>query len=49
MTPLVYLALTGWTLVFVLVTRPQEGLVGLGIVASGLAFYYLTNQRRPAR
>lgn len=40
--PLVYLALTGWTLYFVLVNRPAEGLFGLGIIATGLLFYYLS-------
>ena len=41
-TPLLYLALTGWTLAFVLINKPVEGLFGLGIVASGLVFYYLS-------
>ena len=27
--PLIYLALTGWTLFFVLVNRPAEGLFGI--------------------
>ena len=40
--PLIYLALTGWTLYFVLVNRPTEGLFGLGLIASGLIFYYLS-------
>ena len=42
LTPLVYLVLTGWTLTFVLLNRPLEGLFGLGIIAAGLAFYFLT-------
>ena len=41
-TPLIYLALTGWTLTFVLLNRPLEGLFGLGIIAAGLSFYFLT-------
>lgn len=40
--PLIYLALTGWTLWFVLLNRPVEGLFGLGIIAAGLLFYYLS-------
>ncbi len=40
--PLVYLALTGWTLYFVLMNRPTEGLFGLGLIAAGLVFYYLS-------
>jgi len=40
--PLIYLALTGWTLYFVLINRPAEGLFGLGIIAAGLVFYFLS-------
>jgi len=40
--PLIYLALTGWTLYFVLMNRPAEGLFGLGIIAAGLIFYFLS-------
>ncbi|MFT5500622.1 MAG: APA family basic amino acid/polyamine antiporter [Woeseiaceae bacterium] len=40
--PLVYLALTGWTLWFVLVNKPVEGLFGLGIMATGLLFYFVS-------
>ena len=47
-TPLVFLALTGWTLAFVLYNRPTEGLFGLGIIASGALFYWLTAPRRQA-
>ncbi len=42
MTPLVYVALTGWTLTFVLINRPLEGLFGLGIIGIGLIFYRLS-------
>lgn len=44
--PLVYLALTGWTLAFVLISRPVEGLFGLGIIALGLVFYFLSSTKR---
>ncbi|GJM11605.1 MAG: amino acid permease [Pseudohongiella sp.] len=43
--PLIYLALTGWTLTFVLISRPVEGLFGLGIVALGLVFYFLSSRK----
>ena len=46
--PLIYLALMGWTLWFVLISRPVEGLFGLGVIASGLAVYWMlraTQQR----
>ena len=39
--PLVYLALMGWTLWFVLVNRPVEGLFGLGVIVSGLVAYWV--------
>ncbi|MDH3338997.1 MAG: amino acid permease [Gammaproteobacteria bacterium] len=42
LTPLLYLALTGWTLAFVLVNKPVEGLFGLGVIASGLVFYLIS-------
>jgi len=40
--PLVYLALTGWTLYFVLMNRPIEGLFGLAIIAAGIVIYFLS-------
>src|SRR5690606_20647918 len=40
--PLIYLGFTGWTLTYILLERPQEGLMGLAIVASGLVCYLLT-------
>lgn len=43
--PLLFLALTGWTLWFVLVSRPIEGLFGLGIIATGLALYFLSTKK----
>jgi basic amino acid/polyamine antiporter, APA family len=39
---LVYLGFTGWTLSFILLQRPLEGLWGLAIVASGAVFYAVT-------
>ncbi|MEE4161601.1 MAG: amino acid permease [Woeseiaceae bacterium] len=44
-TPLVYLGITGWTLVFVLINRPVEGLFGLGVIASGLLMYGVVGVR----
>ena len=41
--PLVYLALTGWTLWFVLMNRPLEGLFGLGIIGTGLVAYFFSS------
>jgi APA family basic amino acid/polyamine antiporter len=43
--PLIYLALTGWTLWFVLMNRPVEGLFGIGIIGSGLLVYFLSRMK----
>lgn len=43
--PLIFLALTGWTLGFTLINRPVEGLFSLGIVGTGLLFYLLASNR----
>ena len=43
--PLIYLTVTGWTLWFVLINRPVEGLFGLGIIGSGLIVYFLSRTR----
>lgn len=42
--PLIYLALTGWTLWFVLMNRPVEGSIGLAVIASGLLVYSLADR-----
>ncbi len=44
LTPLVYLAITAWTLVFVAINKPGEALAGLGIIASGLVFYAVSRR-----
>jgi APA family basic amino acid/polyamine antiporter len=43
--PIIYLMLTGWTLGFVLLNRPVEGLFGLGILGSGFVVYLLSRIR----
>jgi len=40
--PLVFLAITGWTLIYILKDRPEEGWTGLAIIASGAVFYGIT-------
>ena len=35
----IYLAVTGWTLVYILRDRPEEGWLGLAIIAAGALFY----------
>jgi APA family basic amino acid/polyamine antiporter len=41
LTPLIFLGVTGWTLVYVLRSQPAEGLFGLSLVLAGLLFYRL--------
>lgn len=40
--PLIYLGLTCWTLIYILVQRPAEGLLGLGLIALGALLYVFT-------
>jgi len=40
-TPLIYLGLTAWTLTFVLINKPVESLMGLGVIVAGLIVYAL--------
>lgn len=47
-TPLIFLALTGWTLWFVLTDEPRAGLLGLAVIAVGFVFYLLTARGRLA-
>ncbi|MEM9172048.1 MAG: amino acid permease [Pseudomonadota bacterium] len=39
LVPIVFLALTGWTLIFVTRSEPMAALVGLGVIVAGLVFY----------
>jgi APA family basic amino acid/polyamine antiporter len=40
-TPLVFLGITGWTLVYIVLQRPVEALITAGILASGGVIYLL--------
>jgi APA family basic amino acid/polyamine antiporter len=44
-TPLIYLGLTIWTLTYILINRPQEGLNGLALIGTGLVVYYLSSRK----
>ncbi|MDX1507565.1 MAG: amino acid permease, partial [Woeseiaceae bacterium] len=46
LTPVIYLVLMGWTLGYVLYSRPAEGLFGLGVIASGAVMYWLSSHPR---
>jgi len=43
-TPLIYLLLMGWTLAFVLISRPTEAWFGVALIASGVIFYWLASR-----
>ena len=43
-TPLIYLGLMTWTLVFILINRPEEGWAGLAIIAVGAALYFFSEK-----
>ena len=48
LTPLIFLSITGWTLVYVVLQRPVEALISATIVASGGFFYWLiTSDKTP--
>jgi APA family basic amino acid/polyamine antiporter len=40
LTPLIFLGITGWTLLYIVLQRPVEAMISLGIVASGALFYF---------
>ena len=42
--PLVYLSVTGWTLGYILAERPNEGWMGLLLLAAGGAFYFFSKR-----
>ncbi len=44
--PILYLLLTGWTLSFTLINRPEEALFSLGIIAAGLAVFFVATVLR---
>jgi APA family basic amino acid/polyamine antiporter len=44
-TPLIYLALTAWTLIYVLIERPVEAWSGLSVIGVGLIFYVIFSRR----
>jgi len=38
-TPLIFLGITGWTLIYIVLQRPLEALISVGVIASGGALY----------
>jgi APA family basic amino acid/polyamine antiporter len=47
-TPLIFLALSAWTLVFIIKDKQEESLYGLATVAGGLLVYFAVQKLRPA-
>lgn len=47
LTPLIYLGLTAWTLIFVVINRTEESLMGLGVIGVGLIVYALFPKQQP--
>ncbi|PJJ48838.1 APC family permease [Hymenobacter chitinivorans] len=47
-TPLIFLALSGWTLIFILRDKPLESLYGLATLAVGAVVYFVGQQLRKA-
>ncbi len=48
LTPLLFLVLTAWTIVFVISHNPKEALFGLGLIVGGIVIYILSNRNRDA-
>ncbi|MDA1075426.1 MAG: amino acid permease [Proteobacteria bacterium] len=46
--PLVFTLVMSWTLVYILIDRPMEGLAGVAICAVGAVFYTITASLRPS-
>jgi APA family basic amino acid/polyamine antiporter len=46
--PIIFLLITGWTLLYIVLQRPIEAMICLGIVLSG-AIFYMVSQRLGAR
>ena len=47
-TPLLFLLLSGWTLVFILRDKPVESVYGLATLVVGLGFYFLSCPKKAA-
>jgi len=41
------LGITGWTLIYVVLQRPLEALISVGVIASGGALYLLSRPSFP--
>ena len=41
-TPLLYLCLMGWTLLYIIFDKPQEALMSLGVIVLGILMYFVS-------
>ncbi len=48
-TPIIYLSVTLWTLVYILLNRPQEGWAGIGMILTGLILYLVSRKLDSSR
>ncbi len=48
LTPIIYIAITTWTITFISINRPMEAAVGGGIVCVGLIVYLLSQRMQVA-
>jgi APA family basic amino acid/polyamine antiporter len=47
LTPIIFLASTGWVMYFIFKNKPEESLYGLGTVVSGLIVYFIGRRSQP--
>jgi len=45
-TPILYLCLMGWTLTYIIIEKPQEALMSLGVIVLGVLLYFVSNRSR---
>lgn len=41
-TPILYLCLMGWTLIYIIMDKPDEALMSLGVIVLGIIMYYVS-------
>jgi APA family basic amino acid/polyamine antiporter len=46
LTPILYLCLMGWTLIYIIIEKPQEALMSLGVIVLGVILYFVSNLYR---
>ena len=45
LTPILYLCLMGWTLIYIVIDKPKEALMSLGVILLGGILYFLSYKR----